>query len=176
MGCLFEDIEGLFVWTRWSVIQAIQLIWKLQNPFVSYLWLINQSNSRIHSATRISRITRFPFISCFVQFRLCSWKHVDGIPALRQVKWDKSKTYNDVIKRTSASCKWLLYSVIQWLNQLDHQSSFVWLSIFFKSRVGVNSFKKEFYEFPWIFWINTRQFPWIVLQKYCFFPVSYRFI
>ena len=151
MGCLFEDIEGLFVWTRWSVIQAIQLIWKLQNPFVSYLWLINQSNSRIHSATRISRITRFPFILCFVQFRLCSRKHVDGIPALRQVKWDKSKTYNDIIKRTSASCKLLLYSVIQWLNQLDHQSSFVWLSIFLNQGLEWTLLKKSSMSFPEFF-------------------------
>ena len=34
-----------------------------------------------------------------------------------------------VIKRTSGLCEWLLQSVTQWLDQLDHQSSFVCVSI-----------------------------------------------
>ena len=140
---LFEHVDQWFKRSNWFENYKIHLF--------HTLWLINQSNSRIHSATRISRITRFPFISCFVQFRLCSRKHVDGIPVLRQVKWDKSKTYNDVIKRTSASCKWLLYSVIQWLNQLDHQSSFVWLSIFLNQGLEWTLLKKSSMSFPEFF-------------------------
>ena len=34
-----------------------------------------------------------------------------------------------VIKRTSGLCEWLLQSVTQWLDQLDHQSSFVCVSV-----------------------------------------------
>ena len=34
-----------------------------------------------------------------------------------------------VIKRTSGLCEWLLQSVTQWLDQLDHQSTFVCVSI-----------------------------------------------
>ena len=32
MGGLYEDSKVLFVWALGSVIQAIQLIWKLKNP------------------------------------------------------------------------------------------------------------------------------------------------
>ena len=42
---------------------------------------------------------------------------------------DKNPKPIYVIKRTSRLCEWLLQSVTQWLDQLDHQSSFVCVSI-----------------------------------------------
>ena len=91
------DIKCLFVWTLESVIQVIQLIWKLKKPFVSYLsitWIMIhsiQGNKRILTISRIAWITRFLFIACFNQFCLYFPKsNVNGIPAQRQVKkiWD----------------------------------------------------------------------------------------
>ena len=35
---LYEDIKVLFVWTLRSVIQVIQLIWKLKKTFALYLF------------------------------------------------------------------------------------------------------------------------------------------
>ena len=42
---------------------------------------------------------------------------------------DKNQKSICVIKRASDLCEWLLQSVTQWLDQLDHQSSFVYVSI-----------------------------------------------
>ena len=42
---------------------------------------------------------------------------------------DKNPKSLYVIKRTSDLCEWLLQSVTQWLDQLDHQSLFVCVSI-----------------------------------------------
>ena len=42
---------------------------------------------------------------------------------------DKNPKPIYVIKRISGLCEWLLQSVTQWLDQLDHQSSFVCVSI-----------------------------------------------
>ena len=42
---------------------------------------------------------------------------------------DKNPKPIYVSKRTSGLCEWLLQSVTQWLYQLDHQSSFVCVSI-----------------------------------------------
>ena len=42
---------------------------------------------------------------------------------------DKWETYNYVTKRTSDLCKWLLKIVTPWLDELNHQDSFVWESI-----------------------------------------------
>ena len=47
----------------------------------------------------------------------------------RKDKWEKSEAYNYVIKRTIGSCKWLLLIVTYWMDQLDHQDSFVAVSI-----------------------------------------------
>ena len=47
----------------------------------------------------------------------------------RKDKRGKSEPYNYVTKCASHSCKWLLLLVTQWLDQLDHQGSFVWISI-----------------------------------------------
>ena len=114
------------------VIQQIQLS-TLRKLFVSYLsitWIMThwvQGNNRILTITRISSITRFPFISCLDQFCLYFPKSsVKGI--LRKHKWKNPKSIY-VIKRTSGLCEWLLQSVTQWLDQLDHQSSFVCVSI-----------------------------------------------
>ena len=42
---------------------------------------------------------------------------------------DKNSKPFYVIKRTSGLCEWLLQSFTQWLDQLDHQSSFACVSI-----------------------------------------------
>ena len=42
---------------------------------------------------------------------------------------DKNPKPIYVIERTSGLCEWLLKSVTQWLDQLDHQSSFVGVSL-----------------------------------------------
>ena len=70
------DIQGLFVWTLGSVIRVIQLISTLKKLFVSYLSITGitthwvQGNNRILTITRITWITRFPFISCLGQYCL----------------------------------------------------------------------------------------------------------
>ena len=48
---------------------------------------------------------------------------------LRANTSDKNPKPICVIKRTSGLCEWLLQSVTQWLDQLDHQGSFVCVSI-----------------------------------------------
>ena len=123
------DIKGLFVWTLGSVIRVIQLMSTLKKLFVSYLsitWIMThwmRGNSRIPTITRITWISRFLFISCHDQFCLYLPKSsVSGI-------WCKQKWQKFVIKRTGGLCEWLLQSVTQWLDQLDHQSSFVCVSI-----------------------------------------------
>ena len=83
-----------------------------------------QGDNRILTTTRITWITRFPFISCLGQFYLYFPKSsVNGIPSENNLK----SIY--IIKRTSGLCEWLLQSVTRWIDQLDHQSSFVYVSI-----------------------------------------------
>ena len=122
-----------FFWILESVIRVIQLVSAPKKLFVSYLsitWVTThwiQGNNRILTITRIAWITRFPFISCLDQFCLYFPKSsVKGI--LRKHKWKNPKSIY-VIKRTSGLCEWLLQSVTQWLDQLDHQSTFVCVSI-----------------------------------------------
>ena len=119
-----------------SDTKIFQLTWKLKKIFVLYVsitWIMNygiQGNNRILTITRITWITRFPFISCLDQFCLYFPKSsVNEIPTQTQVR--KSETYNYVIKSTSGLCEWMngSSSVTQWLGQLDHQSSFIWVSI-----------------------------------------------
>ena len=132
------DIKGLFVWTLGSVIRVIQLMSTLKKLFVSYLsitWIMTrwiQGNNRILTITRITWITRFLFISYLGQFysnnvtaRL--WNPVTM--GLRANTSDKIPELIYVIKGTSGLCEWLVQSVTQWLDQLDHQSSFVCVSI-----------------------------------------------
>ena len=85
-----------------------------------------QGNKRILTITLITRITRFLFISRLNQFYLYFPKSSNNGIA-RKHKWQKSDTY--VIKRTGGLCEWLLQSVTQWLDQLDHQGSFVCVPI-----------------------------------------------
>ena len=145
------DIKGLFVWTLESVIRVIQLIWTLKKTFVSYLsitWIMTnwiQGDNRILTITRITWITRFPFISCLDQFCLYFPKFsVNGIPSDNNLK----SIY--LMKRTSGLCEWLLQSVTQWIDQLDHQSSFVCVSI---SR---------------IIWINGSVYDNMLIENYVF--------
>ena len=46
----------------------------------------------------------------------------------RKHKWEKSETYNYVMKITSVSCEWMFQSVTEWLDQLD-QLKFIYLGI-----------------------------------------------
>ena len=127
------DIKGLFVWSLGSVIRVVQLISTLKKLFVSSLsitWTMTQwiqGNNRILTITRITWITPFLFISCLDQF-----SHTFQNPVsmgLRANTSDKNLKPIYVIKRTSGLCEWLLQSVTQWLYQLDHQSSFICVSI-----------------------------------------------
>ena len=127
------DIKGLFVWTLGSVIRVIQLISTLKKLFVSYLpitWIMThwiQGNNRILTITWIIWITRFLFILVSISFAHTSHNPVSM--GLRANTSDKNLKPIYVIKRTSGLCEWLLQSVTQWLDQLDHQSSFVCVSI-----------------------------------------------
>ena len=127
------DIKGLFVWTLGSVIRVIQLISTLKKLFVSYLpitWIMThwiQGNNRILTITWIIWITRFLFILVSISFAHTSHNPVSM--GLRANTSDKNLKPIYVIKRTSGLCEWLLQSVTQWLYQLDHQSSFVCVSI-----------------------------------------------
>ena len=52
-------------------------------------------------------LSDYTFSICFYQLCLYFPKSiVDGIPTQRQVKWEKSETYNYEIEETSISCKW----------------------------------------------------------------------
>ena len=128
------DMNGLFVWTLGSVIQVIQLISTLNKLFVSHLsitWIMTywiQGNNRILTITWITCISRFLFISCLDQFCLdTSWNPMSM--GLCTNTSDKNPKPIYVIKRTGSLCKWLLQSVTQWLDQLNHQGSFVCVSI-----------------------------------------------
>ena len=128
------DMNGLFVWTLGSVIQVIQLISTLNKLFVSHLsitWIMTywiQGNNRILTITWITCISRFLFISCLDQFCLdTSWNPMSM--GLCTNTSDKNPKPIYVIKRTSSLCEWLLQSVTQWLDQLNHQGSFVCVSI-----------------------------------------------
>ena len=62
-----------------------------------------------------------------ISFAYTSWNPVTmGLHANTS---DKNPKPIYVIKRTSGLCEWLLQSVSQWLDQLDHQSLFVCVSI-----------------------------------------------
>ena len=123
------DIKGLFVWTLGSVMRVIQLISILKKLFVSYFsitWIVAhwiQGNNRILPITRITWITRFLFFSCLDKF--CLYFRNPRTMGLRANTSDKSPKLIYVIKRTSGWCEWLFQSITQWLDQLDHQSSFV---------------------------------------------------
>ena len=102
-------MKSLFVGRLGSVIRVIQLIWKLKNHlFCAFESLGSWSfGSRVIVGlvqSLITWITTFPFGSCFEQF--CSYFPkliVNGIPAQRQFKWERSESYNYVIKRKSGS-------------------------------------------------------------------------
>ena len=128
------DMNGLFVWTLGSVIQVIQLISTLNKLFVLHLsitWIMTywiQGNNRILIITWITCISRFLFISCLDQFCLdTSWNPMSM--GLCTNTSDKNPKPIYVIKSTGSLCKWLLQSVTQWLDQLNHQGSFVCVSI-----------------------------------------------
>ena len=128
------DIKGLFVWTLGSVIRVIQLISTLKNLFVSHFsialirthWI--QGKIRILAVTRITWITGFLFISCLDQFVYTSRNPVTM--GLRANTSDKNSKPIYVIKCINGLCEWLLQSVTQWLDQLDHQNSFVCVSVY----------------------------------------------
>ena len=97
---LFGHLDQWYEWSNWCEN------WK---PIcfvpLNYLYIMIRRRIQCHSGIRsIARISLFSFVSCFDQFCLYFSKLiVDGIPAQRQVKWDKPKSYTYVIKRTSDS-------------------------------------------------------------------------
>ena len=109
----------------------IQLISTLKKLFVSYFsitWIMThliQANIRILTITRITWITSFLFISCLNQF--CLYFPISSNNGKSTSEKNPKPIY--VIKRTSGWCEWLLQSVTQWFDQLEHQSSFLCVSI-----------------------------------------------
>ena len=135
------NIKGLFIWTLGSVIQVTQLISTRKKLFVSYLsitWIMTfwiHGNNRVLTITRITWITRFLFYLFLV---LISFAYTFRNPVSMGLCGntnDKNLIPIYVIKRTSGLCESLLQSVTQWLDQLDHQSLFVFVSI---SRITSN--------------------------------------
>ena len=125
------DIKGLFVWTLGSVIELISTLKTLSVSYFSITWNMThwvQGNSRILTITRITWITSFLFLSCLDQFCLDTSRNPVSMGSRANTS-DKNPKPIYVIKRTSGLCEWLLQSVTQWLDQLDHQSSFVCVSI-----------------------------------------------
>ena len=104
---------------------------KLLVSYLSITWIMThwiQGNNRILTIIRVTWITRFLFISYLDQF--CLDTSQNPVPmGLRANTSDKNPEPIYVIKRTSGSSECLLQSVTQWLDQLDHQSLFVCVSI-----------------------------------------------
>ena len=127
------DIKCLFVWTRGSVMQVIQLISTLKN----YLFRNFQSlASRPIGSWVIKGFLQLLWSLGSLVFYLflvsISFTYTSRNPVtmgLRANTSDKNSKPIYVIKRINGLCEWLLQSVTQWLDQLDHQSSFVCVSI-----------------------------------------------
>ena len=127
------DIKGLFVWTLVSVIRVIQLISTLKN----YLFRTFQSleswpvGSRVITGflqllESLGSLIFYLFLVS-ISFAYTSWNPMSmGLHANAS---DKNSKPIYVIKWASGLCEWLLQSLTQWLDQLDHQSSFVCVSV-----------------------------------------------
>ena len=120
------DIKGLFVWTLGSVIRVIQLISTLKKLFLSYLsitWIMIHS---IQGNNNYSNHLDHSFFIYFLSRSVLAYTSRNPVSmGLRAKSSGKNRKPIYVIKRTSGLCEWLLQSVTQWLDQLDHQSSFV---------------------------------------------------
>ena len=101
--------------------------------FVSYLlitWIMTrwvQGNNRILTITRITWSLIFYLFPVSISFTWTSRNPVTMEFCANASGKNPKRIY--VIKRTSDLCEWLLQSVTQWLDQLDHQSLFVCVSI-----------------------------------------------
>ena len=97
----------------------------------SITWIMTDwihGNNSILTITQITWISLFIFISCLDQFCPDTSRNPVSMGSRANTS-DKNPKPIYVIKRTSGLCEWLLQSVTQWLDQLDHQGSFVCVSI-----------------------------------------------
>ena len=128
------DIKGLFVWILGSVIEwTTDLKTKKSHLFRTFQSLRSWPiGSRVITGFLQSLISLGSLISnlllVLISFAYTSLNPI-SIEFMCKHKSEKSETYKYVIKHTSISCEWLLQSVTQWLDQLDHQSPFIWVSI-----------------------------------------------
>ena len=135
MGGLYKDIRVLLVWTLGSEIQVIQQIWKLRKPYL--FWTFQSFGSWPIESRVIAGFFQsfgtlgslvFHLFPVLISFGYTTQNSM-SVEFWHKGKWEKSEAYNYVIKRTTGSCKWLLLLVTHWMDQLDHQNSFVVVSI-----------------------------------------------
>ena len=127
------DIQCLFVWTLGSVIRVIQLISTLKKLFF-FVPSNNFDQAPIGSrviAGFIQLLGSPGSLAFYLFLAPIGFAYTSRNPVtmgLRANTSDKNPKSN-LIKHTSGLCEWLLRSVTQWIDQLDHQSSFVCISI-----------------------------------------------
>ena len=155
------DIKGLFVWTLGSVIRVIQLISTRKKPFQSLgSWFIGSRviTGFLQLLGSFGSLVFYLFLVS-ISFVYTSRKLVTM--GLSGNTSDKNPKPIYVIKRISDLCEWLLKSVTQWFDQLDHQSSFVCVSV---SRI------------TWINWSVIRFSKQIAPNKYQAYKTNEGFI
>ena len=128
-----KDIKGLFVWTHASVIRVIQLISTLKRYFFRTFQSLRSwpIGSRVITEFLQSLGSLATLVFYLILFSICfAYTSQNPLPmGLRANTSDKNPKPIYVIKRTSGLYEWLLQSVTQWYGQLDHQCSFVCVSI-----------------------------------------------
>ena len=162
-------MKSLFVGRLGSVIRVIQLIWKLKKHlFCAFESLGSWSfGSRVIVGlvqSLITWITTFPFGSCFEQF--CSYFPkliVNGIPAQRQFKWERSESYNYVIKRKSGSFNCSNQQLNGWISWI---AKFICVGVDFSDHLYSRSvFSKQIVPNKWNVLSQSRA---LAFSKKCF--------
>ena len=127
------DIKGLFVWSLKSVILVIQLISTLKKLFVHTFQSLGSQPIGPRVITGFLQLLRSFGSPVFFLFLVSiSFAYTSQNPVsmtLHANTSDKNPKPIYVIKYTSSLSEWLLQSATQWLYQLDHQRSFVCVSI-----------------------------------------------
>ena len=123
------DIKCLFVRTLGSVIRVIQLISILKNYFLRTFQSLGSWPIGSEVITGFEWLGSIVFYLLLVSISLGYTSRNPLSMGLHGNASDKNPKPLYVIKPTSGLCEWLLQSVTQWLDQLDHQSTFVCVSI-----------------------------------------------
>ena len=118
------DIKCLFVRTLGSVIRVIQLISILKNYFRRTFQSLGSWPIGSEVITGFEWLGSIVFYLLLVSISLGYTSRNPLSMGLHGNASDKNPKPLYVIKPTSGLCEWLLQSVTQWLDQLDHQSSF----------------------------------------------------